>query len=126
MKIFITGGSGFIGTNFIINALNKNHIIYNIDNLSLFSRDKNFNHKNYTFSQVDINDQDSVLEILNKFEPDKIINMAAESHVDKSIIFPEIFLKTNIMGTYHLLEASLKFWKTKKKKLILLSSCFYR
>ncbi len=57
MKILITGGSGFIGTNFVKCALNRNHIIYNIDNLSLFSKDQNISHKNYIFSKIDIRNE---------------------------------------------------------------------
>ncbi len=121
MKILITGGSGFIGTNFVKCALNRNHIIYNIDNLSLFSKDQNISHKNYIFSKIDIRNETEILEILNKFIPDKIINMAAESHVDKSISEPKTFLETNILGTYNMLEAANTFWKNNKKS----SFCFH-
>lgn len=121
LKILITGGSGFIGTNFVAEALKKNHIVYNIDNLSLFNKDLNFYHSNYFFSQLDIRQEDDVLEILNNFMPDKVINMAAESHVDKSINSPEIFINTNILGTYHLLEATVKFWKKVKSNFF----CFH-
>ena len=100
MKILVTGGSGFIGLNFIKQAVKKKHIIYNLDNLSLFSKDYNISHENYNFSKIDIKNQSDVLEILDKFNPDKIINMAAESHVDRSIVNPLIFFETNILGTY--------------------------
>lgn len=121
MKILITGGSGFIGTNFVAEALKKNHIVHNIDNLSLFGNDPNPSHPNYSFSQLDIKQKNDVLEILDSFMPDKVINMAAESHVDKSISYPEIFLKTNVLGTYNVLEASLQFWKKVKNN----SFCFH-
>ena len=121
MKILITGGSGFIGTNFVKNAIEKNHMIYNVDNLSLYPKDQNQFHKNYTFSKVDIRNEVEISEILNKFLPDKIINMAAESHVDKSINNPEIFFDSNINGTYHLLNAALNYWQKNKNK----SFCFH-
>ena len=91
MKILITGGSGFIGTNFINTALDKGHIIYNIDNLSLFKKNYNKKNKNYTFNKIDIRSRESLTEILNKFQPNKIIHMAAESHVDNSIQNPKDF-----------------------------------
>ena len=121
MKILITGGSGFIGTTFVTEALKKNHIVYNIDNLSLFSNDPNLSHPNYFFSKLDIKQENDVFEILDTFVPDKVINMAAESHVDKSISCPEIFLKTNVLGTYNLLQASLKFWNKTKNNFF----CFH-
>ena len=111
MKILIAGGSGFIGTNFVKQAIAKNYKIFNLDNLSLFSKDSNSLHKNYNFSKIDIKNENEVSEVLEKFVPDKIINMAAESHVDKSIQNPLIFFETNILGTYQLLQASLKFWR---------------
>ncbi len=111
MKILITGGSGFIGTNFVQQAIEKKYEIYNIDNLSLFSKDTNTLHKNYNFSKIDIKNENAISTVLEKFKPDKIINMAAESHVDNSINNPQTFFETNILGTYQLLKASLKFWK---------------
>ncbi len=111
LKILITGGSGFIGTNFVQQAIEKSYEIYNIDNLSLFSKDTNTAHKNYNFSKIDIKNEYEISTVLEKFKPDKIINMAAESHVDNSINQPQIFFETNILGTYQLLKASLKFWK---------------
>ena len=75
----------------------------------MFSNDPNLSHPNYFFSKLDIKQENDVFEILDSFVPDKVINMAAESHVDKSISCPEIFLKTNVLGTYNLLQASLKF-----------------
>ena len=113
MKILITGGSGFIGTNFIEKAIDKGHIIYNIDNLSLFEKDHNKKNKNYVFNKIDIRSKETLNVILNKFQPNKIIHMAAESHVDNSIKNPEDFIRTNIMGTHNILQASLEFWNSK-------------
>ena len=113
MKILITGGSGFIGTNFIKTAIEKGHIIYNIDNLSLFKKDYNKTNKNYMFNKIDIRSKEPLTEILNKFQPNKIVHMAAESHVDNSIQNPGDFISTNIIGTYNILQASLEFWNSK-------------
>lgn len=113
MKILITGGSGFIGTNFVSEAINRGHIIYNIDNLSLFQKDQNKKNKNYIFDKIDIRNKNSLNEIFNRFKPNKVIHMAAESHVDNSIRNPDDFITTNIMGTYNVLQASLEFFKSK-------------
>ena len=121
MKILITGGSGFIGINFVQQAIARNYKIYNLDNLSLFSKDSNTSHNNYHFSKIDIKNENEVLEVLEKFVPDKIINMAAESHVDNSIQNPRIFFETNILGTFQLLKASLKFWRKNHNS----SFCFH-
>ena len=116
MKILVTGGSGFIGTNFISKALIKGHIIYNIDNLSLFLKDNNKKNKNYTFEKVDIRNRQQLTEIINKFKPNKVVHMAAESHVDNSILNPDNFITTNIIGTYNILQASLEFFKSKNSE----------
>ena len=116
MKILITGGSGFIGTNFISEALRRGHKICNIDNLSLFKKDNNKKNKNYTFNKIDIRNKENLNDIINKFKPNKIIHMAAESHVDNSIIDPERFISTNILGTLNILQASLEFFKSKKSE----------
>ena len=122
MKILITGGSGFIGTNFTAEAIKRGHKVYNIDNLSLFLTDYNRKSINYNFNKIDILKTEELNVILNKFKPDKVIHMAAESHVDQSIRNPEIFIQTNIMGTYSILQASLKYWKSLNKKN---SFCFH-
>lgn len=114
--MLVTGGSGFIGTNFISKAISKGHIIYNIDNLSLFSKDNNKKDKNYTFEKTDIRNKESLTEIINKFKPNKIVHMAAESHVDNSILNPENFITTNILGTFNILQTSLEFFKGKNSE----------
>ena len=113
MKILVTGGSGFIGTNFISKALNKGYVIYNVDNLSLFKKDFNKKCKNYIFSKMDVNDKDNLSNILKKFKPNKIVHFAAESHVDNSIKNPLSFMTTNVLGTYNVLQASLEFYNSK-------------
>ena len=113
MRILVTGGSGFIGTNFITKALTKDHIVYNIDNLGLFQKDQNKKNKNYIFDKIDIRNKQSLMSVIQNFKPNKIIHMAAESHVDKSILNSDEFIDTNIKGTHSILEASLDFFKSK-------------
>ncbi len=113
MKFLVTGGSGFIGTNFISKSLDKSHIIYNIDNLSLFQKDYNKKHKNYAFNKIDIRNKDALSEIFNNFKPNKVVHFAAQSHVDKSIQNPDNCITTNILGTYNILQAALDFFKSK-------------
>lgn len=112
MRILVTGGSGFIGINLITKILTKGHSVYNLDNLNLFKKDFNKKNRNYTFSNVDIRNSVSLCEIINKFKPNKIVHLAAESHVDKSIKNPESFVTTNILGTYNILQASLEFFNS--------------
>lgn len=113
--IFVTGGAGFIGSNFILNWLAKNdEPVLNIDKLtyagnleSLRSVEKN---KNYHFAQLDIADHGAVKELLFKYSPRAVLNFAAESHVDRSIHGPAEFIQTNIVGTFSLLQNVLSFW----------------
>ncbi len=120
MSIVITGGSGFIGTNFINNWIcNTNEEIINFDNLTYASNylnKKNDNSKNYKFIEGDICNQALFKEICLKFRPRAVINFAAETHVDRSIKNREIFLKTNVNGTFNLLEAVLSYWKNALKE----------
>lgn len=122
-KIIITGGRGFIGSNFIDSIKNYDTQILNLDNLSYAARNEKiqkFNSRsNYNFLKIDINNKKKLSEVFSFFEPDLIINFAAETHVDRSIENPEIFLKTNILGVSNLLQVSLKYWKSKKKKKFL-------
>ena len=109
MKIFITGGYGFIGSNFIINQINNsNNEILNFDNLSYAANIKNLTSieksKHYTFFKGSICNINSIEKSFKKFKPDAIIHFAAESHVDRSINDPFKFLNTNIIGTTNLLK----------------------
>ena len=114
--ILVTGGAGFIGSNFVLNWLStQNEGLINLDSLS-YSADLNnlesiSENKEYFFIKGSIEDQNLIEKILEKYNPRAVINFAAETHVDRSIENPEIFMKTNIFGTFHLLNASLKFWK---------------
>lgn len=116
MNILVTGGAGFIGTNFVKHMLN--HYDYNIINLDALTYAGNINnlkdidhHKNYHFIHGDICERELVEEIFNNHSINIVINFAAESHVDRSIEDPEVFLKSNIIGTQVLLDAAVKYWK---------------
>ena len=118
MRLLVTGGCGFIGSNFISIALKKKIKIINIDNLTYASKNyKNHpNDKNYKFFKLNILDEKKILRILNKFKPDGIIHFAAETHVDRSIKNPEIFFKSNTIGTLRLLNACRIFLNRNKNK----------
>ena len=114
--ILVTGGTGFIGSNFVLNWLStQNEGLINLDSLSYAADLKNLEsiseNIEYFFIKGSIEDQNLIEQILEKYNPRAVINFAAETHVDRSIENPEIFMKTNIFGTFHLLNASLKFWK---------------
>ena len=125
MTILVTGGAGFIGSNFVLNWLNKSdEKIIIIDNLTYAGNLENLksveNNSNYQFFQGDINDSKLVGYILKENKPRAILHFAAESHVDRSFHDPEIFIQTNILGTYRLLEQARNFYnslieKDKKK-----------
>lgn len=121
-KIIVTGGSGFIGTNLVNFLIKKKLFVINIDKLTYSSNkynEKLRNKKNYKFFKLDINNKNKVIKIIQKFRPKAIFNLAAETHVDRSIDGPKNFINTNINGTYNLLE-SLRFLKKKKTKLKLI------
>tara|TARA_Y100001970_G_scaffold290789_1_gene425740 strand:+ start:58 stop:1104 length:1047 start_codon:yes stop_codon:yes gene_type:complete len=115
MKILLTGGSGFIGSNFILKFI-EDHEILNYDIITYAGSNSNLdsikNHKNYTFQKGDIQNYDLLDRVINEFAPDSIINFAAESHVDRSIDGPKVFIETNILGTYELLNSTLKYYKS--------------
>ena len=120
--IVITGGLGFIGSNLINILSKKNYYIINIDKVTY---DSNFNNissniKNYKFYKQDINNQNFIKKILDKYNPSLIFNLAAETHVDRSIDGPKQFINSNIYGVFNLLEAIRKF--KKKIKLIHVST----
>ena len=116
-KIIVTGGSGFIGSNLVNFLIKKNFYVLNLDKLTYSSNTyKNFlrNKKNYKLIKVDIVQKKKILNIIKKFKPKVIFNLAAETHVDRSIDGPENFIKTNILGTFSILEALRKL---KKKRI---------
>lgn len=123
--VLVTGGAGFIGSNFITYFLKtyKDYAIINLDNLTYAGNPDNLRsvEKNpaYTFIKGDIGDPDIVSQLLNTYNPDYIVNFAAESHVDRSIDDASIFGKTNVMGTLNLLECARKAWKGSLSKRFL-------
>ena len=113
--ILITGGAGFIGSatiKYIIN--NTKHSVINVDKLTyagnLESLESIQNNPNYIFEKIDICDSKKINSIFSKHKPDIVLHLAAESHVDRSIDTPDGFIKTNILGTYKLLEQTRKYW----------------
>ncbi|KAA9022072.1 dTDP-glucose 4,6-dehydratase [Niallia endozanthoxylica] len=112
MKLLVTGGAGFIGSNFVRYMVNKypEYIIYNLDLLTYAGNLENLkdieDKPNYKFVRGDIADREFVQELFEKEQFDYVLNFAAESHVDRSITNPEIFVQTNIQGTLALLDAA--------------------
>lgn len=114
MKILITGGAGFIGSNLVHLALEEGHRVMVLDKLTyagnLDSLSNIENHPGYVFVRGDIADSALVSQILNEHQPQAVMNLAAESHVDRSIDGPEDFIQTNIVGTFRLLESCRHYW----------------
>lgn len=114
--IFITGGAGFIGSHFVRLCVQKQKNVLNIDALTYSGKLENLSdietNSNYTFAHVNINDATSIHALFQKYQPSAIVHFAAESHVDRSISNPNIFLETNILGTHTLLQAALQTYKT--------------
>jgi dTDP-glucose 4,6-dehydratase len=114
--VLVTGGAGFIGANFILlarkekwaNVVNLDKLTYasNLQNLAELQEDSNHN-----FVQGDIGNVELVSYLLEQYQPDAIINFAAESHVDRSILSPRDFIDTNVVGTFQLLEATRFYWQ---------------
>ena len=123
-KIIVTGGSGFIGSNLVKFLLKKNYFVVNIDKLTYSANPYNLKdiikNQNYRFFKLDINDDKKLFKILNEFKPSGIFNLAAETHVDRSIDDPKSFIKSNITGVYSLLEVIKKYLKGKNKKIKLI------
>lgn len=112
----MTGGAGFIGSAVVRHIIeNTKDSIVNVDNLSyagnLESLGSVVNNERYRFEQVDICDGEAVKRVFNKYKPDAVMHLAAESHVDRSIDGPAAFIETNIVGTYQLLEVARKYWE---------------
>ncbi len=113
-KIIVTGGAGFIGSAVVRHLINNTkHQVTNIDKITyagnLGSLNSVVNNERYFFEKVDINNRSELKRIFNSFQPDIIMHLAAESHVDRSIDSPDDFIKTNIFGTYSLLETTINY-----------------
>ena len=123
-KFLVTGGSGFIGSNIVKFLLKKNYFVINLDKLSYsanpYNLKKIIKNKKYKFFKADINDKVLIYKILSRFKPNGIFNLAAETHVDRSIDNPKNFIYANILGVYNLIEALRKFSKKYKKKIRLI------
>jgi len=126
-KIIVTGGLGFIGSNLSKLLIDRDFFVINIDKVSYASNFYNTfdykNNKSYKFIRSNINNKNKLLKIFYKYKPIGIFNLAAETHVDRSIDSPEQFIKSNILGTFNLLEAFKKYSKkNKNSKLIHIST----
>lgn len=122
-KFIVTGGLGFIGSNLIEYLLNIGHFVINIDKVSyssnFFNTDNFKNNKNYKFFKADICNKKKISQIIKKNKPKGIFNLAAETHVDRSIDSSDSFIKTNVLGVHSLLEILIR---NKKIKLIHIST----
>ena len=126
-KVIVTGGLGFIGSNLIKSLIDKNYYVINLDKVSYssnFYNTKEFSKsKKYKFIKTDLNNKLKVFQIFKKYKPKIIFNLAAETHVDRSIDGPEIFIKSNILGVFNLLQSFRKYILIKKDcKLIHIST----
>ncbi|MGI4837289.1 MAG: dTDP-glucose 4,6-dehydratase [Janthinobacterium lividum] len=117
MRILVTGGAGFIGSAVVRHLIgNTEHEVLNLDKLTYAGNLESLaaiaSNSRYEFVQADIADQATVSAVLERFAPQAIMHLAAESHVDRSIDGPSDFIQTNIVGTYSLLEATRAYWQT--------------
>lgn len=117
MKILVTGGAGFIGSAVVRHIIqNTNDSVINLDALTyagnLESLDNIAGSPRYSFEQVDICNAAEVARVFKQYQPDAVMHLAAESHVDRSIDGPAAFIQTNIVGTYSLLHAAKEYWKS--------------
>ena len=124
-KIIVTGGSGFIGSNLVNYLVKKNYFVVNIDKLTYSSNtypNQSLTKKNYKFLKIDINNKSKINYVIRKYKPVCIFNLAAETHVDRSIDSPFQFIHSNILGVFNILEAIRKNKKNKKIKLVHIST----
>ncbi|MDR1366194.1 MAG: dTDP-glucose 4,6-dehydratase [Holosporales bacterium] len=128
MNIIVTGGAGFIGSTFVRRALRQGHKVTNIDKLTYAGSLDNLRdcvnptpppQPNYRFFQEDVCDRPAILSILSEAQPEVIVHMAAETHVDRSIECADQFVRTNVLGTQAMLDAALNCSKKSRKPLFL-------
>ncbi|TDR57286.1 dTDP-glucose 4,6-dehydratase [Halomonas ventosae] len=115
MRYLLTGGAGFIGSSVIRHLIaNTSHHVVNVDKLTYAGNMESLlevsNSSRYAFERVDICDAEELQRVFSTYKPDVVMHLAAESHVDRSIDSPSAFIETNIIGTYHLLEVSRRYW----------------
>ena len=114
--LLVTGGAGFIGSNFVLEAIHRGHKVVNLDALTYAGNIDNLasiaGDPAHTFVHGSILDGPLVTRLLDEHQPDAVVHFAAESHVDRSILGPAAFVDTNIVGTFTLLEAALKHWRS--------------
>ncbi|MDA9557901.1 dTDP-glucose 4,6-dehydratase [Vibrio sp.] len=115
MKILVTGGAGFIGSAVVRHILdNTNDSVINVDSLTYAGNIESIpqanNHPRYDFEKVDICDFNSLKTVFDKYSPDAVMHLAAESHVDRSIDGPAEFIQTNVVGTFNMLEVARQYW----------------
>ena len=119
MKLLITGGAGFIGSAVVRQAIREGHSVVNLDALTYAACLENVagvsNSPNYAFEQADIRDRAALDRIFATHQPDAVMHLAAESHVDRSIDGPADFIETNINGTFNMLEAARTYWVARGK-----------
>lgn len=116
LRILVTGGAGFIGSALIRHLIaDSDHVVLNVDALTyagnLNSLTETSASSRYHFEEADIVDRKKISDIIERFQPDVITHLAAESHVDRSIDGPDAFIQTNLVGTFSLLTEALKYWK---------------
>jgi len=115
MRILVTGGCGFIGSELVRRLISNGHAVLNLDAMTYAGDERSVaeaaGSANYQFNQVDIADVDTVGSAFADFKPDRVFHLAAESHVDRSIDGPGIFVRTNLVGTSVMLDAALAHWR---------------
>ena len=115
MKLLVTGGAGFIGSAVVRKAIADGHHVINVDALTYAACNKNIamvsKNLRYSFEHVNIQNFDALDAIFKKHKPDAVMHLAAESHVDRSIDNPSEFIRTNINGTFNMLEAARMYWQ---------------
>ena len=114
-RLLITGGAGFIGSNLVRLMLSRGHQILNADKLTYAGNLQSLKdverHPAYQFVRVDITDAKAIDQVIASYQPDAIMHLAAESHVDRSIDGPCQFIETNVLGTFNLLQSALGYWR---------------
>ena len=118
-RVIITGGAGFIGSHLVDTCIQAGYEVLNIDKITYAGNGLNnenaADNKNYNFIRLDINNTHELTKIICDFRPDIVSHLAAETHVDNSIANPGIFIESNIVGTYSLLQAVLRYWNNRRE-----------